>query len=451
MPTFKPLILKHQQKEDGTFNVKIRITHNRESKYIATGLYIKGKQVTSNFEIKDRSVIKKAEEDIDNYWEIIKRLPDVSGLNVSELLDVLEKEKKKTQKIEMDFVKFSRDHIEELKLKKGEKYAASFNTTINSLCDFFGRSKVLISEITTKNLTSYVNYLKSERTIIRNNQFKKPVTTTHPGMGNGAQTYLTNIRTLFNAARFKYNDEDEGIILIPHYPFRKYKLEKKKLAKKRNVKPSIIKQIIGFTEEKKTRATFGRDVFMISFYMLGTNLIDLYEADTMEQGRIMYNRSKTEGRREDSAFISIKIESELLPLLEQYKDKKKKRVFCFYQMYSTSENFIKAVNIGLKKVANSLGLPELTTYYARHSWATIARNNCAIPKEDITLALNHIDTKHRVTDSYLETDWHIIDNANRKVLGLFRPKLTPEEVDVINDNFFENHPDIYLNLDEVLN
>ncbi|MDB4902217.1 MAG: recombinase, partial [Mucilaginibacter sp.] len=114
MPTFKPLIFKHQQKEDGTFNVKIRITHNRESKYIPTSLYIKGKQVTGNFEIKDRSVIKKAEEDIDSYWEIIKRLPDVSGLNVSELLDVLDKEKKKTQKIEMDFVKFSRDHIEEL-------------------------------------------------------------------------------------------------------------------------------------------------------------------------------------------------------------------------------------------------------------------------------------------------------------------------------------------------
>lgn len=423
MPTFKSLILKHQKKEDGTFNVKIRVTHNRESKYIPTVYYIKDKQVTGKFEIKDKSILKKVDEEIDVYWEAIKRLPDVSRMNVVELIDAMEREKEKMQKVDIDFISFSNLHIEQLKSKGGEKYAASFRTTVNSLCDYFGREKVFISEITTKTLIAYESYLRSDRTIVRYNQFNRQVTTTQGGMGNGALTYLTNIRTLFNAAVFKYNDEDAGITVITHYPFRKYKFEKKKLAQKRSLKPTVIRQIIGFTEEKPTRATLGRDVFLISFYLLGTNLIDLFEARRFEHDRIIYNRSKTEDRRADSAFISIKAEQELKPFLDKYRDKTDKRVFCFYKMYSSSENFIKAVNTGLGKVAKSLELGHgITTYYARHSWATIARNNCGVPKEDISMALNHSDPNHKVTDAYLETDWSIIDRANRQVLDTLKEK-----------------------------
>lgn len=184
---------------------------------------------------------------------------------------------------------------------------------------------------------------------------------------------------------------------------------------------------------------------MMSFYLLGMNLIDLYEVSRYENGRIIYNRSKTEDRRDDAALISIKVVKELLPLLEKYYGKTGKRVFCFYQKYKTSENFIKAVNIGLFSIAEKLELNhDLTTYYARHSWATIARNNCSISKEDITMALNHVDSKHKVTDSYLETDWKIIDNANNKVLGLFRPTISEEET---LDRFFEDNPDMHDALD----
>lgn len=448
MPTFKALIFKHQKKDDGTYNVKIRVSHNRESKYIPTAFYIKDKQLTPELEIKDRSILKKMDDTIDEYWDIIKRLPDVSDFTVSELLEAIEKEKIKLQKVEVDFIAFSRDHIKGLEIKGGNKYAASFRTTINSLCDFFERDKVLITEINTKSLTNYENYLRSARTITRYSQFKKQVATEHEGMGNGVQTYLTNIRTLFNAARFKYNDEDEGIINISHYPFRKYKLERKKSTKKRNVKSDIISLISGYIEEKKTRATFGRDVFMISFYLIGTNLIDLYEAHRIENGRIMYNRSKTEDRRNDDAFISVRVEKELLPLLEQYKDPTGNRVFCFYNMYRNSENFLRAVNTGLRKVAKTLELDhELTSYYARHSWATIARNTCHVPKEDIVLALNHVDPHHKITDSYLETDWSLIDNANKKVLTLFLPKLNEEET---IDQLLEDNPDALIDMDNVV-
>jgi hypothetical protein len=61
-----------------------------------------------------------------------------------------------------------------------------------------------------------------------------------------------------------------------------------------------------------------RDLFMLSFYLCGMNAVDLYKADKIEKGRINYNRSKTEGRRKNKAFISIKVPTESSPLIEKY-------------------------------------------------------------------------------------------------------------------------------------
>jgi integrase len=68
-----------------------------------------------------------------------------------------------------------------------------------------------------------------------------------------------------------------------------------------------------------------------------------------------------------------------------------------------------------------LKLPKvITTYYARHSWATIAYNDCKISEDDISLSLGHKDPSKKVTDIYLNKSLKIIDKANRKVLDLMK-------------------------------
>ena len=54
--------------------------------------------------------------------------------------------------------------------------------------------------------------------------------------------------------------------------------------------------------------------------------------------------------------------------------------------------------------------------YARHTWATIARNKCGISKDDVDLALNHVDQGLKMADAYIAKDWSLIDKANRVVL-----------------------------------
>ena len=56
MATVKIIILKHQRREDNTWNVKIRITHERQSSYIATTHYVGSELINKKtFELKERN------------------------------------------------------------------------------------------------------------------------------------------------------------------------------------------------------------------------------------------------------------------------------------------------------------------------------------------------------------------------------------------------------------
>lgn len=68
--------------------------------------------------------------------------------------------------------------------------------------------------------------------------------------------------------------------------------------------------------------------------------------------------------------------------------------------------------LGGKKTHHAI-CPELSTYWARHTWATIAAS-LDIPKETIAAALGH--GGNTVTDIYIDFDRRKVDEANRKVL-----------------------------------
>lgn len=57
MATLKYLVESHKPKQDGTFRVKVRITHQSVVKYITTAIYVTTKQLKKNFDIKDDTYI----------------------------------------------------------------------------------------------------------------------------------------------------------------------------------------------------------------------------------------------------------------------------------------------------------------------------------------------------------------------------------------------------------
>lgn len=418
MATFKICVFEHQKRADDTFPVSIRVTWKRQSAYIKTEYRVSKKQLTKTFELKDPFILRELNNRIATYEELkVRKLRlNIEAYSAKELAEYFTKQSSDSGG-EIDFIQFGRDYASKLKYN----YTRIFRSTLNAIVDYTGREKVMFSEITSKFLMSFENHLKTERKVIRDNQLGVPVEVIQPPVSDMTiRNYMSNIRTLFNAAIMQFNDDDKDEIVIKHYPFKKYKIKPLQETKKRNLSIAQIKAILTLPDDGLTeRAIIARDVFLISFMLVGTNTVDLFgmPASSIKNGRITYNREKTSDRRRDDAQISIRIEPEVKVLIDKYRATQGGKAFNFAERYTNAQAFNSNLNKGLKVIAEKLGLDiPLSTYYARHSWATIARNDCRISKDDVHLALNHVDDKTKITDIYIARDWSIVDDANRKVI-----------------------------------
>lgn len=419
MPTFKIYIAKDQKRKDEKYPVSIRLTHNRKHAYLKTDYYVVKQQLNKNFEIKDKVLLKLLLGKIENCEDTVVRC---IGNNVNNYTakDIVEFIKKKQNEVKyIDFIAFARERISKLHEDGRTKRANHINTTINALVDFSGK-ELNISNVTSCFLSDFEAFLRSKRIIVRLNQFGKEVKTERePLTDTGVHDYMADIRAIFNEAVNRYNNDDIGDSVIKNYPFRKYKIVKPGLSAKRNIEVDSIRKIMNL-DDGSIRQDLARDVFMLSFFLVGMNTVDLYNIpySSFKNGRIIYQRSKTKDRRQDNAEISIRVEPEAEKLLKKYKDPEKVHLFSFCRMYRDSSTFNAAVNKGLVKVAEKCQIENLTVYVARHSWATIARNVLNISTDDISLCLNHVNEQHKITDIYIEKDFSRIDKVNRKLIDL---------------------------------
>lgn len=413
MATFGIKVFKHHEKRDGTFNVKIRITHERRSVYIDTNHFVTAKMLTKNFQLKDPLILKDLYGILEDYRSAISRLGGKGVyMTTGDIKDFLEK---RTHRV--DFLEFCKMHIGSLVANGRNKTAAGFKTIHYALTDFLRGQHLSAEEITPHFLLSFERFLRMPRKITRLNQFKKEVTQLSSGLSDaGIHNYMHDFRTIFNAASAFYNRPSLGIIPIPFNPFKEYKLPELSETRKRNLSIAQLQEFIKYKAPLKGRVRLAYDLFLLSFYMCGMNAVDFYNCGfKISNGRLEYQRSKTKGKRKDSAFISINIPELAMPLVEQYKDQ-------LHKEYSEIGNLNKALNKGLKTIGQSIGVADLSFYWARHTFGNLARNKCRRSKDDVALALNHVDHGRKTTDIYLEKDWAIVDEVQEAVLALLKER-----------------------------
>ena len=226
---------------------------------------------------------------------------------------------------------------------------------------------------------------------------------------NARNIHLRNIRHVCNVALSER--------ITTFYDFRGYSIKAVPTVK-RSLSVEKLRQLFSLEVEDHQRKYV--DYFKLIFCLIGINTIDLchLRKSDVSEGRIEYKRSKT-GRD-----YSIRIEPEaqelidkyagvgewLLDALDRYTDFKD-----FAHRLNENLQSIGAVTIGKhgKKTRTPL-FPSLTTYWARHSWATIAAS-LDIPNETIAAALGH-GYGNRITAIYIDFDRAKVDDANRRVL-----------------------------------
>ncbi|MCL2413476.1 MAG: site-specific integrase [Bacteroidales bacterium] len=413
MPTFKSIVEPHYKRKDGTYNIKIRVIHHDNKKtYISTPWYVTKQDLRGNFEIKTTFYKDLVEDKIREYRKICDKIPSIESLSLAELVNKL-KNYQDENSFRLNFIEYLTSENETLK-KQGRKGVADLRqTTANSLELFVGSKSLDVNKLTSKFLQDYIDSLKGE-----NGEVTRKCSL-YPGL----------IRKALNDLRAKYNDVENGIVRITVNPFAKIRLEKQSVApKKRALSVEEIQRIIDHKKFDTKREEQARDVFLLSFLLIGINSADLYTCTDYSDGILTYNRKKIATRRDDKGEMKVKVEPEVLSLIEKYKNRNKSRqeVFDFCNEYADTRGFNKALNKGLKVTETvdgeekpKFGVADLQFYAARHSWATIARNVAGIDKYTVHEALNHADSDMKVTDIYINRDFSNVWKANRKVLDLF--------------------------------
>lgn len=150
----------------------------------------------------------------------------------------------------------------------------------------------------------------------------------------------------------------------------------------------------------KGHAAWARDMFFLSFYLIGINMADLYDAHSIVAGRLEYKRRKT------GTLYSVAVPAEAAAIIDKYKGEEK---LIDTSRFTSAGTMCTKLTFQLRRL-----LPGLTTYYARHTWATIAAE-LDIPIETISHALGH-KIGSPVTAIYVAYNQKKIDEANRKVI-----------------------------------
>lgn len=236
---------------------------------------------------------------------------------------------------------------------------------------------------------------------------------------NGRGIYLRSLRAVCNYARHTG--------AMANHPFENFSI-KTEPTQKRSVSADLLRKFKDYPATPQQSKY--RDYFFLMFYLIGINTKDLLLAkkDAIVNGRLEYIREKTHKK------YSIKIEPEAQELIDKYagenylleamdhcvhyksfghmmNDSLKEIGDIKWEMIPNPDNLFDAPKL-IKTIEPVI--PGITTYYARHSWATIAYE-IGIPMEVISDALGH-SFGNRTTLIYVKKDPAKIDDANRAVI-----------------------------------
>lgn len=230
---------------------------------------------------------------------------------------------------------------------------------------------------------------------------------------NTISFYLRTIRSVFNRAI------KDGLICEDCYPFKKIIIRKEKTLKRAIYKEEIA-SIKNIDLSSQPSLDLARDLFLFSFYMRGMSFKDIafLKVNSIFGGRIYYSRQKTAQK------LNIKLTEKTMGIILKYNDLSDRTSFIFpiirfpgKNEFNQYKNGYRQVNRRLKMLGDLLGLRiPLTTYVARHSWASIAKRS-GIPTSVISEGLGHDSEK--TTQIYLDSfENNVLDAANEIVTDI---------------------------------
>lgn len=265
------------------------------------------------------------------------------------------------------------------------RYAGMYEVSLNSFIKYARNLDIPFSDIDVTWLKKYEAWMIQQGLAI-----------------NTIGTRIRHLRAVFNMA-IEYR-----IIEKDCYPFHMYKVSKiTQSPPKRAITKADIQKVLSYKPQKDIER-LALALFTFSYFTAGINFIDMamLKHENIIEGKLCYLRAKTKKQiviplqdraKEIITIFSVNSASTsdyIFPILSEHHKTE-------VQKANRLHKVLAKVNRALKQIGLEIGLPiKLTTYVARHSFATILKR-AGVPTSIISESLGH--SSEKITQTYLDS------------------------------------------------
>ncbi|MDD2307294.1 MAG: tyrosine-type recombinase/integrase [Prolixibacteraceae bacterium] len=381
--TVSSILDNRRATNDNLYPIKIRVTFQRIRKYYSTGKYLKSEAWEKLPDTKSKKMLS-IRFDIQNTFDIVK--DTVQGL-LYEGGFSFEALNSRMNKSPSDTLNAGFKIKIQALLDNEQVGTHLFYQDALKSVESYGGENISYTAVTVDWLKCYEKYM-----------LKLGRAYTTIGM------YCRAIRSIINEAK------RAGIIKENQYPFGNGKYEiPTGTGRKLALTLQQIKSVANYTDGKETTEKY-RDMWFFSYLCNGINFADMLtlKYSNIRNGEICFLRAKTSRTSKVKKEVCAILTPEMNAIIMKWGNKSQKPDEYIFKYLTGKEtpfkekDVIKAVtklcNRRLKKIGTTLGIESLSTYTARHSYATVLKRSGANIAY-ISESLGHNDLK--TTENYL--------------------------------------------------
>lgn len=386
-------IFKAKQLSDGRHKVRIAVRHHHETTYIVTP-YI----IDDLSQFKNGRVVKKYDANIINtnlrnllnkYQQILDNLNNVNSYSAKELKNVI-----LSYGIKEDNILFSTiyiNYVSQLKQDSRNGYAELIKRCGDYFVEF-ANGDIQATSITPQMVSNFERFLK----------VRKNLNQTTIGM------YLTRLKVIINSGvkmqGVKYEVNPFAFQKIPRSLERQLDITLDEFHRLKSYMP--ITKIEHIT----------KDLWFLSFYLGGINLVDLMQIDFSNLEQISYVRQKTAYTKTGEKRIELTISEEARTIICKYKNN---QGFLNFNYSFTYRNFARYIARTLHNIGSEIGIKRLCYYSARKTFVQYGFE-IGIPLEVLEYTIGQSMKQNRPIYNYIRIMRKHADSAIKKIITYTR-------------------------------
>lgn len=384
MATLKLVIVPAKRLVNGKHKIRVALSHNSNTRYIPTDVII------SDGEFKDGMVVNRDDashlnvklRNILNYYQnIIDETMQLGSYTCSEVIKLLLKEHRYSNAKFSDAMK---EYLEELKEEERHKSEKLYRLACESFIRECG--DIFLNMITEKDIKTF-----------RRNLEKRHLSPTT------VRIYMTLVKVVIHFAEkrkmCKFEDNPFEDITPPSANVRELDLTIREIKAIRDL------------EAPKYNICVARDIFMLSYYLGGINLVDMLEVD-FRKNYIEYYRQKTKNKKHGESKTAFSIQPEARDIINKYMKKNGKLVFGKYDTFGKAYSVISRK---MDELAELAGIRKRVVFYSARKSFVQHGFDLGIALETLEYCIGQSMKTNRPIFNYVRVMRNHADKAMRQI------------------------------------